>query len=79
MYPSWALFLGAMIVLTSISTVPAVLIVRLIAYQEAREEAVEFLARMYLLVRESWEWLKITFESCKFRARLGSVKGVNVE
>lgn len=80
-YPSWALFLGALIVLTSISTIPTVLIVRLIAYQEAREEAVEFLARMYVLIREAWEWLKTSptllkacCARCKNRSHLGSVQ-----
>ena len=41
-YPSWALFIGAVIILMAILPIPIILITRLILYQSAREEAVNF-------------------------------------
>ena len=42
-YPSWALFVGAMIVLSSQLLIPIVLIGRLIMFEEARQQARDFL------------------------------------
>ena len=48
-YPSWAQFIGAIIVISSVATVPAVLIVRLIAFPEAREQGSQY-------IQEVIEW-----------------------
>ena len=55
---SWAQFIGAVIVLSSVLSIPTVLIVRLIAFQEARLQALDFFKekkeqaiRFYTLVR----------------------------
>ena len=45
-YPEWAQFIGSCIVLTSALAVPTFLIVRLIAYQSARDQALEVLLRI---------------------------------
>ena len=42
-YPEWAQFVGALIVLLSVTMIPLLLIVRLIGYQHARDEAKEFI------------------------------------
>ena len=42
-YPSWAQFIGTLIILSSQLIVPIVLIGRLICFDSAREEALEFL------------------------------------
>lgn len=42
-YPSWALFIGAVIVLSSQLVIPVVLIGRLILFEEARQQARDFL------------------------------------
>ena len=41
-YPGWAQFIGAVIILMAVLPIPIVLIVRLILYQSARDEAVGF-------------------------------------
>ena len=41
-YPSWAQFIGAVIVLIAVLPIPIILVARLILYQSAREEAVKF-------------------------------------
>jgi hypothetical protein len=41
-YPRWAQFIGAVIILITVLPIPIVLIGRLILYQSAREEAVGF-------------------------------------
>ena len=41
-YPGWAQFIGAMIILIAVLPIPIVLIVRLILYQSARDEAISF-------------------------------------
>ena len=46
-YPLWAIFGGAIIILSSVLMIPTVLIVRVIAYQSARDEGKEFLSRVY--------------------------------
>ena len=45
-YPGWAQFIGAVIILTAVLPMPIVLIVRLILYKTAREEAVDFLKKL---------------------------------
>lgn len=44
MYPDWAQFIGAVIVLTSILSIPTVLIIRLIMYHKARKQLKQFIA-----------------------------------
>ena len=39
-YPSWAQFIGAVIILMAVLPTPVILIGRLILYQSARDEAV---------------------------------------
>ena len=41
-YPGWALFIGAVIILMAVLPIPIVLIGRLILYQSARDEAIDF-------------------------------------
>ena len=43
-YPDWAQFIGAVIVLTCTLCVPGVLIIRLISYHRARKQMREFIA-----------------------------------
>lgn len=50
-YPEWAQFIGAVVVLSSVVMIPLFLIVRLIGYQEARDEAMEFITRQMQSVR----------------------------
>ena len=57
-YPNWAQFIGAVIVLSSVLSIPTVLIVRLIAFHEARQQALDFfkekkeqVIRFYQLIR----------------------------
>ena len=45
-YPGWAQFIGAVIILTAVLPMPITLIVRLILYKTAREEAVDFLKKL---------------------------------
>ena len=42
-YPSWAQFIGSVIVLTSVLAMPIYLIVRLIFFESGRQEALRFL------------------------------------
>ena len=42
MYPRWAQFVGAVIILMAVLPIPVILIVRLILYESAREEALDF-------------------------------------
>ena len=42
MYPRWAQFVGAVIILMAVLPIPVILIVRLVVYESAREEAVNF-------------------------------------
>ena len=42
MYPNWAQFIGAVIILIAILPIPVILIGRLILYQSARDEALSF-------------------------------------
>lgn len=44
-YPEWAQFIGALVVLSSVIMIPLFLIVRLIGYQQARDEGMEFITR----------------------------------
>lgn len=44
-YPHWAQFVGAFIVLLSVTAIPSFLIARLILRQSARDEAMEFITR----------------------------------
>ena len=44
-YPEWAQFIGALVVLSSVMMIPLFLIVRLIGYQQARDEGMEFITR----------------------------------
>lgn len=46
-YPKWGIFMGVMIVLSSVLMIPLVLIVRLIIYTSARDEAKDFFVRVY--------------------------------
>lgn len=57
-YPSWALFIGAVLVLSSVLCIPGVLIVRLVVLQEARDQAMAFYA-------ESINRLTTFLNSCK--------------
>ena len=41
-YPGWAQFIGAVIILIAILPIPIILIGRLILYQSARDEAISF-------------------------------------
>ena len=41
-YPGWSLFIGAVIILMAVLPIPIILIVRLILYQSARDEAISF-------------------------------------
>lgn len=57
-YPNWAQFIGAVIVLSSVLSIPTVLIVRLIAFHDARQQALDFfkekkeqIIRFYELIR----------------------------
>ena len=59
-YPTWAQFIGAMITLSSILCIPAVLIIRLIIYHRARKQ-----------VKEAWELTKT-----RYHYVLEKVKGV---
>ena len=45
-YPGWALFIGAVIILMAVLPIPIILIGRLILYQSARDEAVAFFKRL---------------------------------
>lgn len=68
-YPEWATFVGAMIILLSVVMIPMVIIVRLIAYQAARDEAMEFVMRVYqsgkdvvdLIKRYIATWFELTY------------------
>ena len=51
-YPEWAQFIAAVIVLFSVLMIPTVLIVRLIAFQSARDEGKEFITRQIQCVKE---------------------------
>lgn len=42
-YPSWAQFIGSLIVLTSVLAMPTYLIIRLIFFESGRQEALRFL------------------------------------
>ena len=44
-YPEWAQFVGSVIILSSVLFIPIILIVKLIAHQEARDEGLEFFRR----------------------------------
>ena len=46
-YPNWALFIGAVIILAALLPMPIVLIARLILYQSAREEAASFFKKLH--------------------------------
>lgn len=45
-YPRWAQFVGAVIILMAVLPIPVILITRLILYESAREEAVNFFKRI---------------------------------
>ena len=47
MYPGWARFVGALIIMLSTAMIPIVLITRLVAYQSARDEGKEFIFRVF--------------------------------
>ena len=54
-YPSWAQFVGAVVVLSSVLSIPTVLIVRLIAFPEAREQALTFFREKREQAANCWE------------------------
>ena len=45
-YPSWAQFIGSVVVLTSILSMPIFLILRLIFFESGRKEALQFLRKV---------------------------------
>ena len=53
-YPNWALFFGAVIVLSSTLSIPAVLVVRLIAKLEARDQMQQFFEEKKALLVSTW-------------------------
>ncbi len=68
-YPDWAQFIGALLVLTCILSIPIVLIIRLISYSKARKQLRQFFkltkrrihrlpsSFMYCITRkESYSW-----------------------
>ena len=57
-YPEWGLFIGAMIILSSVLVIPIFLIVRLIAYQSARDEGMEFILRVVEQCKEAIQFVK---------------------
>ena len=57
-YPSWAQFVGAVIVISSVGAIPVVVIVRLIALPEAREQASQY-------IQEVLEWAQETRASAR--------------
>ena len=61
-YPGWSLFIGAVIILMAVLPIPIVLIVRLILYQSARDEAVTFLKTL----RADSEHLYRGITNCRF-------------
>ena len=63
-YPGWALFIGAVIILMALLPIPIVLIGRLILYQSARDEAVNF----FKSLRSDAEHLYGVITSCRLVA-----------
>lgn len=64
-YPSWALFIGAVIVLSSQLVIPVVLIGRLILFEEARQQARDFLQAKVSQFENFYHRLKSCFRSCR--------------
>lgn len=57
-YPEWAQFIGAVVVLSSVIMIPLFLIVRLIAYQEARDEGMAFITHQIESFRDFTQRVK---------------------
>ncbi len=57
-YPEWGLFIGALIILSSVLVIPFFLVVRLVAYQSAREEGMEFILRVFHMCKEAIQFGK---------------------
>ena len=57
-YPSWAQFIGCVIVLTSVLCMPVYLIIRLICFESGRQEALKFIREQVSDGERLFAWLK---------------------
>lgn len=68
-YPSWAQFIGTVFVLTSVLAIPVVLIFRLIFFESAREEALDFLRMKVSQFKDAYHSTRRWFSSIPQRFR----------
>ena len=67
-YPSWAQFVGAVIVITSVAAVPVVVIVRLIAFPEAREQASQYIHSVIVWGQEKQAFTRRCLHAVRFHS-----------